>query len=63
MPLKDDPIIAEIRETRHLISEEFEHDPQRIVKHYIELQKQEEIYRQHLKQAEEEPSLESLRVA
>ncbi|HEX4964143.1 MAG TPA: hypothetical protein VF173_25175 [Thermoanaerobaculia bacterium] len=32
--------IARIREVRHRISEEFGHDPYRMVAHYIELQKE-----------------------
>lgn len=31
--------IARIREVRHQISEEFGHDPYRLVAHYMELQK------------------------
>lgn len=53
MQLKDDPTIVGIRETRHFISEEFGHDPQRIVEHYIELQKKED-QRRLLKQVEAE---------
>ena len=34
-----DEEIARIREARHQISEEFGHDPYRLVAHYIELQK------------------------
>ena len=32
--------IARIREVRHQISEQFGHDPYRLVAHYIELQKE-----------------------
>ena len=32
--------IARIREVRHQISEEFGHDPYRLVAHYMELQKE-----------------------
>lgn len=32
--------LARIREVRHQISEEFGHDPYRLVAHYIELQKE-----------------------
>ncbi len=32
--------IIQIREVRHIISEEHGHDPQRLVSYYIELQKQ-----------------------
>jgi hypothetical protein len=35
-----DEAIVQIRETRHRISEEHEHDPQKLVDYYIELQKQ-----------------------
>jgi hypothetical protein len=35
-----DEEIARIREARHQISEEFGHDPYRLVAHYIELQKE-----------------------
>ncbi len=39
MKLKNDPAIARIRETRHLISQKCGHDPQKVVEYYIELQK------------------------
>jgi len=39
MKAKDDPTIARIREARHQISEEFGHDPQRIIEYYNKLQK------------------------
>lgn len=58
MQLKDDPTIAGIRETRHKISEEFGHDPQRIIAYYIQLQKKEEELRRQRKQAEEVQLLE-----
>jgi len=35
-----DAEIARIREVRHQISEEFGHDPYRMVAHYLELQKE-----------------------
>lgn len=35
-----DEAIGQIRETRHRISEEYGHDPQKLVDYYIELQKQ-----------------------
>lgn len=34
-----DPVIDEIREVRHRISAHFEHDPNRLVAYYMELQK------------------------
>jgi hypothetical protein len=39
MKAKDDPTITRIREARHRISEDCEHDPQKIVAYYVELQK------------------------
>jgi hypothetical protein len=39
-PLANDPVIDEIRDVRHRISERFEHDPQRLVAHYLQYQKQ-----------------------
>ena len=37
---KKDEAISQIRNVRHIISEENGHDPQKLVKYYIELQKQ-----------------------
>jgi len=37
---EDDEEIARIREARHKISEQFGHDPYRLVAHYMELQKE-----------------------
>jgi hypothetical protein len=37
---KKDDAIRQIREVRHIISEENGHNPQRLVNYYIELQKQ-----------------------
>jgi hypothetical protein len=37
---QSDPVIDEIREVRHQISARFDHDPARLVAHYMELQKQ-----------------------
>ena len=34
-----DVTITRIREARHRISEQYGHDPQKLVRHYIELQK------------------------
>ncbi len=61
MQLKNDPTIAEIRETRHQISKEFGHDPQRVVAHYIELQKIHERLRAQQKQAAEAQLLETVK--
>ena len=38
--MKDDPAIAKIREVRHRISEEHDHDPRKVIRYYIEMQKQ-----------------------
>ena len=53
MQLKNDPTITRIRETRHKISEEFGHDPRKVIAHYIQLQKIEEKLRLQQKHAEE----------
>ena len=45
--LPPDPVIDEIREVRHQISARFGHDPEKLVKHYMELQKE---YRDRLVQ-------------
>ena len=44
-PDLNDPVIDEIREVRHGISERFAHDPARLVAYYMELQ---EKYRDRL---------------
>lgn len=36
----NDPVIDEIREVRHRISERFGHDPDRLVAYYVQLQQQ-----------------------
>jgi hypothetical protein len=36
--MKDDPTIAAIREARHKISASVNHDPRKLVAHYLELQ-------------------------
>jgi len=36
--LPPDPVIDEIREVRHQISEDLGHDPKRLVDHYMKLQ-------------------------
>ena len=40
--IKDNPLIARIRKVRHQISSEHNHDPKRLVEHYIELEKNHE---------------------
>lgn len=39
-PTQNDPVIDEVREVRHRISAQFDHDPARLVAYYMELQKQ-----------------------
>ena len=36
--MKDDPVIARIREVRHRISEACRHDPRRLVEYYMKCQ-------------------------
>jgi len=38
--MKDDPTIQRIREARHNISEQFDHDPQKLVAYYIACQQE-----------------------
>ncbi len=35
-----DPTINRIRSIRHVISKEFQHNPEKLIKYYIKLQKQ-----------------------
>ena len=37
--MKTDPTIDKIRKTRHEISEAFDHDPEKLVKYYMDYQK------------------------
>lgn len=46
-PNHSDPVVEEIREVRHRISERCDHDPARLVAHYLELQ---ECYRERLRE-------------
>ena len=39
--MQSDPIIDQIREVRHRISEQCGHDPQRLVEYYMKLEKEE----------------------
>ena len=36
--IKDDPAIDQIREIRHQISAEFDHDPERVLAYYVEVE-------------------------
>lgn len=60
--MNDDLTIAEIRATRHKISEEFGHDPQQLIAYYIKLQQQQEILRAQQKQTVKAPILEPAQV-
>jgi hypothetical protein len=62
MQSKDDPAIAEIRATRHKISEEFGHEQQQLIAHYIKLQQQQEALRLQRPQPINEPILEPSKV-
>ncbi len=37
--MEEDPVISRIREVRHQISEECEHDPRKLVNYYRDLQR------------------------
>lgn len=51
----DDPTMTRVRNTRHRISSEYQHDPQQVVEYYIRLQKK---YRSRLiGELEERPIL------
>lgn len=52
---QNDPVIDEIREIRHRISARFDHDPKRLVAHYMEFQKQYQDRLIHLGETDEEP--------
>lgn len=36
--MKSDPVIDRVRKIRHKISEKFQHDPNKIIKYYIDMQ-------------------------
>jgi len=37
--MKRDPVVERIREVRHKISEKYDHDTTKLIKHYQELEK------------------------
>ncbi len=37
---QNDPVIDDVREVRHRISECFDHDPERLIAYYMEFQQQ-----------------------
>jgi hypothetical protein len=45
--MKEDPIIAEVRRTRHRISAEFGHDVRRLCEHYMEIEKKHRASGEH----------------
>ncbi len=36
--MQDDPAIAPVREVRHRISQQYGHDPKKLIEYYIQLQ-------------------------
>lgn len=52
-PSQSDPVIDEVREIRHRISARFDHDPERSMTYYIELQRR---YQDRLIESEESPN-------
>jgi hypothetical protein len=50
--MSSDPVIDEIRAVRHRISEQFGHDPKKLVEYYIKLQ---ERHRDRLVRSTERP--------
>jgi ABC-type proline/glycine betaine transport system substrate-binding protein len=40
--MKNDPVLDKIRETRHLISAQCQHDPKKLVAYYLQRQKERE---------------------
>ena len=52
-PSRSGPAIDEIREVRHRISARFDHDPERLVAYYIELQRR---YHDRLIESEKSPN-------
>ena len=38
--MQHDPTLVSIREVRHRISKQFDHDPKKLVEHYMRLQEQ-----------------------
>jgi len=50
--ISSDPVIDEIREVRHRISAQFDHNPSKLVAHYMEMQKQ---YKDRLVKTETDP--------
>ena len=36
--MQDDPAMAQVREVRHRISQQYAHDPKKLVEYYIRLQ-------------------------
>ncbi|MFV2068963.1 MAG: hypothetical protein ACC645_18510 [Pirellulales bacterium] len=53
--IQSDPVIDEIRDVRHRISERFDHDPARLVSYYMRVQ---ERYRDRLIDSPKTPERE-----
>ena len=51
-PSEAKAVIDEIREVRHRVSERFDHDPQRLIAYYMELQQH---YRERLVESQAAP--------
>jgi hypothetical protein len=54
--IKDNPLIERIRDVRHQISAEYNHDPKQLVEHYIELEKKHQDRFVDLERIYREPS-------
>lgn len=57
--MQDDPAIARVREVRHQISKQFDHDPQKLVAYYMQLQERHKdrlLDLDKLKEVAEEPT-------
>lgn len=52
----EDIAIQRVREVRHRISAEFDHDPQKLVEHYREVEKQYADRLKHLPPQERQPT-------
>lgn len=56
--MQDDPAIERVREVRHQISQQCEHDPKKLVEYYMQLQERHKdrlLDLGKLKEVEEEP--------
>ncbi len=58
--IRIDPVIDEVREVRHRISARFNHDPEKLVAYYMELQRQ---YQDRLITVEKDSGQQSVKTA